>query len=46
MSRIAVIGLDGGPLGAEAEALLEGAALVVGGRRHLAALGVEGGRSA
>jgi precorrin-6B C5,15-methyltransferase / cobalt-precorrin-6B C5,C15-methyltransferase len=46
LSRIAIIGLDGGPLGAEADALLEGAALVVGGRRHLAALGVEGGRSA
>ncbi len=46
LSRIAIIGLDGGPLGAEAEALLEGAALVVGGRRHLASLGVEGGRSA
>jgi precorrin-6Y C5,15-methyltransferase (decarboxylating) len=46
LSRIAIIGLDGGPLGAEAEALLEGAVLVVGGRRHLAALGVEGVRSA
>jgi precorrin-6Y C5,15-methyltransferase (decarboxylating) len=46
VSRIAVIGLDGGPLDAEAEALLEGAALVVGGRRHLAALDVEGERSA
>ena len=46
MSRIAVIGLDGGPLDADAEALLEGAALVVGGRRHLAALDVEGERSA
>ncbi len=46
MSRITVIGLDGGPLDAEAEALLEWAALVVGGRRHLAALGVEGERSA
>ena len=46
MSRITVIGLDGGPLDAEAEAQLERAALVVGGRRHLAALGVEGERSA
>ena len=46
MSRIAVIGLDGGSLDAEAEALLQRAALVVGGRRHLAALGVEGERSA
>ena len=45
MSRITVIGLDGGPLDAEAEALLEQAALVVGGSRHLAALGVEGERS-
>jgi precorrin-6B C5,15-methyltransferase / cobalt-precorrin-6B C5,C15-methyltransferase len=46
VSRITVIGLDGGPLGAEAETLLGEAALVVGGRRHLAALGVEGERSA
>jgi precorrin-6Y C5,15-methyltransferase (decarboxylating) len=41
LSRISVIGLDGGPLSAEAESLLEGATLVVGGARHLAALGVE-----
>ena len=46
MSHITVIGLDGRPLSAEAESLLRGAALVVGGRRHLAALGVEGERSA
>jgi precorrin-6B C5,15-methyltransferase / cobalt-precorrin-6B C5,C15-methyltransferase len=46
VSRITVIGLDGGPLGTEAEAALEEAALVAGGRRHLAALGVEGERSA
>src|SRR5215208_1518881 len=46
MSRITVIGLDGRPLSAEAESLLRGAALVVGGRRHLAALGLEGERSA
>lgn len=46
MSRITVIGLDGDPLSAEAETLLREAALVVGGRRHLAALGVEPGRSA
>jgi precorrin-6B C5,15-methyltransferase / cobalt-precorrin-6B C5,C15-methyltransferase len=46
MSRITVIGLDGGPLSAEAETLLREAALVVGGRRHLAALDVEPGRSA
>ena len=46
MSHITVIGLDGGPLGAEAESLLEGAALVVGGERHLAALGIESERAA
>lgn len=46
MSHITVIGLDGRPLSAEAESLLRGAALVVGGRRHLAALAVEGERSA
>jgi precorrin-6B C5,15-methyltransferase / cobalt-precorrin-6B C5,C15-methyltransferase len=41
LSRIAVIGLDGGPLSAEAQGLLEGAVLVVGGARHLKKLGVE-----
>ena len=41
MSRIAVIGLDGGPLSREAAGLLEGAALVAGGRRHLRDLAVE-----
>ena len=46
MSHITVIGIDGRPLSAEAESLLRGAALVVGGRRHLAALGLEGARSA
>ena len=46
MSRIAVIGLDGGPLEAGARELLEGAALVVGGRRHLAVLGIGSGRAA
>ena len=46
MSRITVIGLDGSPLSGEAEALVEEAALVVGGRRHLATLGVEPERSA
>jgi precorrin-6B C5,15-methyltransferase / cobalt-precorrin-6B C5,C15-methyltransferase len=46
MSHITVIGLDGRPLSAEAESLLRGAALVVGGRRHLAALAVKGERSA
>ena len=45
MSRISVIGLDGRPLGVEAERLLERAALVAGGRRHLEALGVEPGRA-
>ncbi len=46
MSRISVIGLDGDPLSAEAQELLEGATLVVGGRRHLAALGIESRRAA
>jgi len=46
LSHITVIGLDGGPLGAEAESLLEGAALVVGGERHLAALRIESERAA
>jgi precorrin-6Y C5,15-methyltransferase (decarboxylating) len=46
LSRISVIGLDGGPLSATAASLLEGAALVVGGARHLAALGVEPQRTA
>ena len=41
MSRIAVIGLDGGPPSREAARLLEGAALVAGGRRHLEDLAVE-----
>lgn len=46
MSRIVVIGLDGSPLSAETEALLERAEVVAGGRRHLEASGVENGRSA
>ena len=46
MSRISVIGLDGGSLCAAAESLLEGAALVVGGERHLEAFGVEAQRTA
>ena len=46
MSRITVIGLDGGPSGAEAESLLEEAALVVGGSRRLETLGIEPGRAA
>ena len=46
MSRIIVIGLDGGTLGAEAKELLDEATLVVGGRRHLAVLGIESERAA
>ena len=46
MSNIIVIGLDGSPPFAEVETLLDEADLIVGGRRHLAALGVEPGRSA
>jgi precorrin-6Y C5,15-methyltransferase (decarboxylating) len=46
MSRISVIGLDGGPSDTEARSLLGAAALVVGGKRHLAALGIEPERSA
>jgi precorrin-6B C5,15-methyltransferase / cobalt-precorrin-6B C5,C15-methyltransferase len=45
VSRITVIGLDGGPLDAEAESLLGEAVLVAGGRRHLEMLGVEGERA-
>ncbi len=45
MSRITVIGLDGTPLSAEAEGMLEEAVLVVGGARHLKTLGVEGERA-
>jgi precorrin-6Y C5,15-methyltransferase (decarboxylating) len=41
VSRIAVIGLDGRPLSHEAAGLLEAAALVAGGRRHLRDLAVE-----
>ena len=40
MSRISVIGLDGGPLSAEATERLEDAALVAGGKRHLEDLAV------
>jgi precorrin-6Y C5,15-methyltransferase (decarboxylating) len=35
---ITVVGMDGSPLGSQAEAALRSATLVVGGRRHLAAL--------
>ena len=45
MSRITVIGLDGGRFDAQAEALLSGAALVVGGERHLRSIGVDPGRA-
>jgi precorrin-6Y C5,15-methyltransferase (decarboxylating) len=38
--RIAIVGLDGIPPGAEIERLLADAALVAGGRRHLETLGV------
>jgi precorrin-6B C5,15-methyltransferase / cobalt-precorrin-6B C5,C15-methyltransferase len=46
LSRITVIGLDGRDLSAESEGLLAEAALVVGGGRHLEALGVEPERAA
>jgi precorrin-6B C5,15-methyltransferase / cobalt-precorrin-6B C5,C15-methyltransferase len=46
LSRVTVIGLDGGTLSAEAERLLEEAVLVVGGERNLKTLGVEHERSA
>lgn len=45
MSRISVIGLDGGPLSPGAVGLLEAAALVAGGRRHLEDLAVAPGRA-
>jgi len=45
LSRITIIGLDGSPLNAEAESLLEEAVLVVGGARHLEVLGVQGERA-
>ena len=35
---ITVVGMDGSPLSAQAEAALASATLVVGGRRHMAAL--------
>jgi precorrin-6Y C5,15-methyltransferase (decarboxylating) len=46
LSRITVIGMDGGPLDVEARELLEKATLVVGGRRHLEKLGVGSERAA
>jgi precorrin-6Y C5,15-methyltransferase (decarboxylating) len=45
LSRVTVIGLDGGRLDAEAEALLSDAALVVGGERHLRCVGVDPARA-
>lgn len=45
VSRIAVIGVDGGHLSAEARHLLDEAALVAGGERHLKSHGVEAERS-
>jgi precorrin-6B C5,15-methyltransferase / cobalt-precorrin-6B C5,C15-methyltransferase len=46
LSRITVIGLDGGPFDVAAKVLLEEAALVVGGRRHLEELGIGAERAA
>ena len=43
---ITVVGMDGSPLGPLAEAALAAATLVVGGRRHLAALPVPAGPAA
>jgi len=43
LSHIVVIGLDGGPLSAEARKYLEAAAVVAGGERHLRELAVEPG---
>jgi len=43
--RIAVVGLDGRPPGAEVQGLLADAALVAGGRRHLEMLSVGEGRA-
>ena len=39
---ITVIGLDGSPLSGHAAEAVAGATLLVGGRRHLAAVGVTG----
>jgi len=46
LSRIAVIGLDGGPLSAEVQGLLQEATLVIGSGRHLETLGIEPERAA
>ncbi|HJQ28208.1 MAG TPA: precorrin-6y C5,15-methyltransferase (decarboxylating) subunit CbiE [Rubrobacter sp.] len=45
MSCITVVGLDGRPLDGEVERLLEDAALVAGGERHLKLVGVESERA-
>ncbi len=45
MSRISVIGLDGGTLPREAADLLESAAIVAGGKRHLEDFAIEPGRA-
>ncbi len=46
LSRIAVIGLDGGPLSAEVQGLLQEATLVIGSGRHLETLGIDPERAA
>lgn len=46
MRRISVIGLDGSPLSPEARELVDAAALVAGGERHLESLKIESERSA
>ena len=45
MRGVAVIGLDGSPLGPDATRRLEEAALVAGGERHLKMLGIDSERS-
>lgn len=45
MRRIAVVGLDGSPLGPQAARRVQDAVLVAGGERHLDMLGVESGRA-
>ncbi len=45
MSRITVIGLDASPLPRETAQLVENAAIVAGGRRHLEELAIEPGRA-
>lgn len=45
MSRILVIGINGTPLSPEAAGLLESAAIVAGGKRHLEDFAIEPGRA-